>query len=480
MPAGGQGSGGVFVGTVAHMQQGGGRQGEGVLHRAKGGAVRLLRADIHGDEDLVKVACEAQLGQDTVQARVVVGEHHEAQPGGGELLQSLQHSGQHTPAAALGKGFPERGEDHVELLRRAVVVEGALDDVPPGLLVQKCAGGVSFPALEGLFERCFQGLGRGLDAEACQDLRVDRPDRWVRRDERPGGIKTDGANGRESRLYGLHDVKVVRLLFDMRIVRVQTEDKGACYGALQNDGTILELPGGPFGNLATGGPIKGDLLAPIVPAAILCIGLNYRKHAEETGSQLPEHPILFMKTPSSVQNPGGPIVLPRHLKSDKVDYEAELAVVIGKPCKNVSPEDALDYVLGYTCANDVSARDWQKHGGGGQWCRGKTFDTFCPLGPCIVTPDELPDPHGLRISTVIGGEVLQDSNTSDLIFKVPEIIAFLSGSTTLLPGTVILTGTPEGVGMARQPYRWLQPGETVEVTIEHIGTLSNPVHEEKI
>lgn len=264
----------------------------------------------------------------------------------------------------------------------------------------------------------------------------------------------------------------------MKIVRLQTEDKGPCYGVQQDDGSVRELLNGPFGRHELGGLITGEPLAPVVPAAILCIGLNYRKHAEETGSALPEYPVLFMKTPSAVQHPGEPIILPRHLPSTKVDYEVELAVVIGKPCKNVSKEDALSYVLGYTCANDVSARDWQKHGGGGQWCRGKTFDTFCPLGPCIVTPDEIADPQALRLKTTIGGEVLQSSSTADMIFTVADIISFLSGSTTLQPGTVILTGTPEGVGMGRDPYRWLQPGETVTVEIEGIGTLSNPVVEE--
>lgn len=265
----------------------------------------------------------------------------------------------------------------------------------------------------------------------------------------------------------------------MKIVRVQTEDKGASYGVLQDDGRVLELIGCPYEDFQVGtAELHGALLAPIKPTGILCIGLNYRKHAEETGSTLPEHPIVFMKLPGAVQDPGKPILLPRHLRSDRVDFEAELAIVIGKTCKNVSKEDALDYVLGYTCGNDVSARDWQKNGGGGQWCRGKTFDTFCPLGPCLVTTDEIPDPNALAISTSISGETLQSSNTGDMIFDVPTLISFLSGSTTLQPGTVILTGTPEGVGMARTPKRWLQPGETVTIAIEGIGELSNPVEEE--
>ncbi len=189
----------------------------------------------------------------------------------------------------------------------------------------------------------------------------------------------------------------------------------------------------------------------------------------------PPWPVLFMKAPAAVQAPGGPIEIPVRLASERVDYEGELAVVIGKKCKNVSREEALEYVLGYTCGNDVSARDWQKERGGSQWCRGKGFDTFCPLGPRLVTRDEIPDPNALRLRTIVSGEVLQDSNTADMIFDVPALVSFLSGSTTLLPGTVILTGTPSGVGMARTPPRWLKPGDEVTVEIEGIGELTNPV-----
>jgi 2-keto-4-pentenoate hydratase/2-oxohepta-3-ene-1,7-dioic acid hydratase in catechol pathway len=203
--------------------------------------------------------------------------------------------------------------------------------------------------------------------------------------------------------------------------------------------------------------------------------LNYRKHAAESKAPIPEHPVLFMKSISSVQNPGDDIVLPRHLKSQEVDYECELAVVIGKACKNVSRANALDYVLGYTCANDVSARDWQLKFGGGQWCRGKTFDTFAPLGPCLVLKDEIPDPNKLRIQTVLNGSVMQDWNTDDMIFDVPALIEFLSGDTTLLPGTVILTGTPHGIGAARKPPVFLKDGDVVTIEIEKIGSLTNPV-----
>jgi 2-keto-4-pentenoate hydratase/2-oxohepta-3-ene-1,7-dioic acid hydratase in catechol pathway len=220
-------------------------------------------------------------------------------------------------------------------------------------------------------------------------------------------------------------------------------------------------------------------MAPLDPRAILCIGLNYRKHAEETKAALPEHPVLFMKSPGAVQHPGLPIQLPRTLRSDSVDYECELAVVIGKPARNVKKAQAMEYVLGYTCANDVSARDWQKQGGGGQWCRGKTFDTFCPLGPVLVTPDEIPHPNALKIATRVNGETLQDWTTSDMIFDISTLIEFLSASTTLLPGTVILTGTPHGVGMARSPQLWLKAGDVVEIEIEKIGVLRNPVEEEQ-
>jgi 2-keto-4-pentenoate hydratase/2-oxohepta-3-ene-1,7-dioic acid hydratase in catechol pathway len=217
------------------------------------------------------------------------------------------------------------------------------------------------------------------------------------------------------------------------------------------------------------------LLAPLQPTAIFCIGLNYRRHAAETGAALPEWPVLFMKSPGAVQDPEAPIALPTALASGQVDYEGELAVVIGRRCRNVSREEALKVVAGFTCGNDVSARDWQKQWGGGQWCRGKTFDTFAPLGPVLVPPEELADPLRLGLRTTLNGEVVQEGNTSDMIFDVPSLIAFLSGSTTLLPGTVIFTGTPEGVGMAASPPRWLRSGDVVSVEIEGIGTLTNPV-----
>ncbi len=219
------------------------------------------------------------------------------------------------------------------------------------------------------------------------------------------------------------------------------------------------------------------LLAPVIPPTILCIGLNYRQHAEETGAEIPEHPVLFIKAANALNHPGDPIVIPK-IAPGQVDYECELAVVIGKTAKNVPRSEALDYVLGYTCANDVSARRWQKEGGAKQWCRGKSFDTFCPLGPCVVTPNDIPNPNNLKITTTLNGETMQDSTTSDMIFDVPTLISFLSEGTTLLPGTVILTGTPQGVGFARNPPIFLKGGDRVMIQIEHIGDLSNPVQEE--
>ncbi len=263
----------------------------------------------------------------------------------------------------------------------------------------------------------------------------------------------------------------------MKLIRHSTSNGSVQYAAIQRDGSALRVAGDPFGSFSVTDEVvtPGKLLSPVQPVAIFCIGLNYRQHAEESNAPIPQQPVLFMKSPGAVQNPGDDIVLPRHLQSDEVDYECELAVVIGRACKNVSKASALDYVLGYTCANDVSARDWQIKRGGSQWCRGKTFDTFAPLGPCLVLKDEIPDPNTLRIQTLLNGVTMQDSNTSDMIFDVPTLIEFLSGSTTLLPGTVILTGTPQGVGAARKPPVFLQAGDTVTIEIERIGALSNPV-----
>lgn len=263
----------------------------------------------------------------------------------------------------------------------------------------------------------------------------------------------------------------------MKLVRYQDPSGQISFGCRQDDGRFTRVEGDILREFRDLGEVvvPTKLLAPLMPRDILCIGLNYRKHAAEGNHAIPEYPVLFMKNLGAVQNPGDPIVLPRRLASDAVDYECELAVVIGRECYNVSKSSALDYVLGYTCANDVSARDWQIKKGGSQWCRGKTFATFCPLGPWIVTKDEIPNPNALAIKTVLNGETMQDWNTDDMIFDVPTLIEFLSGSTRLLPGTVILTGTPHGVGSARKPPVFLQPGDNVTIEIESIGALSNPV-----
>jgi 2-keto-4-pentenoate hydratase/2-oxohepta-3-ene-1,7-dioic acid hydratase in catechol pathway len=268
----------------------------------------------------------------------------------------------------------------------------------------------------------------------------------------------------------------------MKIIRYADKQNAIHFALQHTDGRAERLEGCIYENLKPTGESAdvAKLLAPVEPTTIFCIGLNYRRHAEETGAKIPERPILFMKSPAALQHPGDPIEIPTHLASREVDYECELAIVIGKKCKNATRSNALDFVLGYTCANDVSARDWQIKWGGSQWCRGKTFDTFAPLGPCLVTPDEIPNPNALGIRTLLNGEAVQDWNTNDMIFDVPEIIEFLSGSTTLLPGSVIFTGTPHGVGMASIPPRWLKPGDIVSIEIDGIGKLTNPVIQEPL
>ncbi|GJL64928.1 MAG: hypothetical protein NPIRA04_35820 [Nitrospirales bacterium] len=266
----------------------------------------------------------------------------------------------------------------------------------------------------------------------------------------------------------------------MNIIRFLDSTGQISYGERIDDQTARLINGDIWGTYEvtdTTTTIQ-KLLAPVVPPTIFCIGLNYRAHAEETGAKLPEHPVLFIKASNTLNNPKDPIIIPK-VATNEMDYECELAVIIGKSAKNVTEQDALDYVLGYTCANDVSARRWQKDGGGKQWCRGKSFDTFCPLGPHLVTKDQIPNPNALMIKTFLNGQTMQDSNTSDMIFDVSTLISFLSQSTTLLPGTVILTGTPSGVGFTRKPPVFLQDGDHVTIEIEHIGALSNPVQKEK-
>ncbi len=264
----------------------------------------------------------------------------------------------------------------------------------------------------------------------------------------------------------------------MKIIRYADAEGSIGLAWVDQEGQSFALHGALFEDLQ---PMQepvfpAQILTPLDPVAIIGIALNYRKHVEETGRPMPERPAFFMKLPWVAQATDHPIVLPSGAaRSEKVDYEGELAVIIGKECRNVSEAEALDQVFGYTCANDVSARDWQYEWGGGQFCRGKTFDTFCPLGPGIVTADEIPDPSTLHLKTYLNGQKVQDSSVSDLIFSVPFLISFLSASTTLLPGTVILTGTPSGVGRAATPPRFLQPGDTVTIEISNVGALVNPV-----
>ena len=212
------------------------------------------------------------------------------------------------------------------------------------------------------------------------------------------------------------------------------------------------------------------LLAPVEPRQVVAIGLNYGEHAGEFNEALPEEPLLFLKGVNAVTGPGQQIVLPA-MAPDEVDYEAELVIVIGRQAKNVSEEEALDYVLGYTCGNDVSARDCQLKRDS-QWARGKGFDTFAPIGPWIETDI---DPNNLAISCTLNGQVMQESNTSDLIFSCGKLVSFLSQCMTLYPGSVIMTGTPSGVGVKREPPVFLRHGDTVTIAIESIGELTNHV-----
>ena len=206
------------------------------------------------------------------------------------------------------------------------------------------------------------------------------------------------------------------------------------------------------------------------PGKIICVGLNYRDHAEEQGTALPEAPLLFAKWQNTLVGPGDPIVIPPVVT--KCDYEAELGVVLGATVRNVSKENALEAVAGYVVANDVSARDLQF--ADGQWTRGKSPDTFCPVGP-LVPAAEVPDPHALRIRAILNGETMQDSTTANLIFGIDEVISYASQTSTLEEGDLILTGTPAGVGVFRDPQRLLQPGDEITIEIDGVGTLTNPV-----
>jgi acylpyruvate hydrolase len=255
------------------------------------------------------------------------------------------------------------------------------------------------------------------------------------------------------------------------------------------------VPGAPadmIGLIAAGEPLRDRLAAlPAAPAAarrplgsvellppipkpgkVLCLGLNYAAHAAEGGSEVPEHPTVFVRVTTSLVAPGAPVLRPR--VSDRLDYEVELAVVIGRRCHDVAEDEALSYVFGYTIMNDVSVRDYQRRTS--QWTLGKNFDGTGPMGPAIVTADELPPgARGLAIRTRLNGELLQDGNTADMVFPVPRIVSLLSEVMTLEPGDVIATGTPSGVGHARRPPLWMKPGDVVACEIESIGTLSNPI-----
>lgn len=257
-------------------------------------------------------------------------------------------------------------------------------------------------------------------------------------------------------------------------------------GALLPNNTILEL-GDTYrdaldviaGGLTTPPPSSPvlafeevTLRAPLAnPPRIFAIGLNYRDHAKESGMEIPTTPVVFFKLTPSIIGPGENIVLPRN--STQPDYEAELAFVIGKGGYRIPAAAWREHVYGYTIVNDVSARDVQF--ASSQWTLSKSFPTFCPLGPSIVTADEIADPHGQDISLTIDGEKLQDSNTRELVFRIPELIEYISSITPLLPGDIVSTGTPPGVGLGRTPKRWLKAGETVTVTVEGLGSLVNPV-----
>jgi 2-keto-4-pentenoate hydratase/2-oxohepta-3-ene-1,7-dioic acid hydratase in catechol pathway len=276
----------------------------------------------------------------------------------------------------------------------------------------------------------------------------------------------------------------------MKLVSFSIADGRIRPGALLEDGNlIVDLSAAGYGDtlavIAAGitAPDAGvtypsyplsevRLHAPLNnPPRIFAIGLNYRDHAKESGMEIPTTPVVFFKLPTAIVGPGEPIVLP--VNSTQPDYEAEFAFVIGRGGYRLAADEWRNHVYGYTIVNDVSARDVQF--ASTQWSMSKCFPTFCPLGPCIVTADEIADPHVLHIGLSIDGEQLQSSNTSNMVFKIPELIEYLSSITPLLTGDIISTGTPPGVGLGRTPKRWLKPGETVSVTVEGLGALVNPV-----
>ncbi len=247
---------------------------------------------------------------------------------------------------------------------------------------------------------------------------------------------------------------------------------------------ILEIEGGERGAAIAAVCAKKDAVrhaaatvkfcAPVIdPRKVVCIGLNYKDHAEESKMPIPKEPVLFSKFATAVIGDGDNIVLPK--VSTKVDYEAELVIVIGKRGRHISPESAGAFIAGYTVGHDVSARDWQLEKDGKQWMAGKTFDTFAPCGPIMVTPDELGDPHALAISLRVNGQTLQSSSTSQMIFRANQIVSYISQIFTVEPGDLIFTGTPPGIGHARTPPIYLKAGDVAEVEIQGIGILRNPV-----
>lgn len=243
---------------------------------------------------------------------------------------------------------------------------------------------------------------------------------------------------------------------------------------LAEDGGLERVAGAMVTGMKKGPFVTGRLLAPIThPSKIVCIGLNYRDHAIETNAAIPTEPICFNKFPQTIVGPDDAVILPR--VSNQVDFEAELVAVIGKRGRRIPRSAAWDYVAGYTIGNDISARDWQKGRPGGQWLLGKSADTFAPIGPYFVTADEVGDPHQLGIAFRLNGQVMQNSRTSELIFPIDQLISYLSQIFTFEPGDLLFTGTPAGVGVARTPPVFLQPGDQMEVEIEGLGVLRNPV-----
>ncbi|MFW5789048.1 MAG: fumarylacetoacetate hydrolase family protein [Spirochaetota bacterium] len=267
-------------------------------------------------------------------------------------------------------------------------------------------------------------------------------------------------------------MKIIRFLDTDGAVRLGAVDRQVETSAPPRTARLIE------GNLLGSHRVTDDtatvakLLYPIEPAMILGIGANYKAVFTDSGRAMPEYPIVFFKLANALQNPGDPIVLPRTvLRADEVKYEGELCVVVGKGGKNIPASKSMDHVLGYTIANDVSGSDWQRERVGMQWAKGKGFDTFCPLGPAIVTADEIGDPAGLRVVTRVDGRVEQDESVAEMVFAVPQLIEFLSAAHTIADGSIILTGTPPGA-------RFVKPGERIDITIDGIGTLSNTVVEE--